>query len=612
MRPSKPTDFEESARAVSLLIFSDIQKASGLLDSMQPAATGDQLAKWHFLRGQLFNEKHQFAEAAQSFEKAIDLLESSGNRYLLADSRLELAAVQTNLGQLGPAEETLALVRNFVKKSGDSKLLARLAGREGFLKLHEGNREQALLQLLDVQRIMADMQDVETPRDLAFRTRIENGLYEIYQKNEDHESAATASLDALKLAEANGLHTRISWLYLNAGRAFDALGDVERAAHYYQKAAREGDGSSPRARASANANLGILLVKHGQVDAAEERLRLAAELFGEPKAPADFSNLSLVEAYLAQSFMVKEMDEEAEAHLSLAIELGQRGDNLGHATDLCRQSAEYFARKGDFEKAFRHSRLADHLARNVSRQEREAKIHEISIRYDADNRRREAEMARTQAVSLQLRALRAQMNPHFVFNALNSVQSMLMQGLAADASDWLVRFSRLMRRALDLSNAETVTLEEEIEFLRNYLEINQKLRFREKLSFEITIDDDLETDFIHIPTMIVQPYVENAIEHGIKPRGGGHIRISFFENEEHTLVCTIEDNGFGFFEMARRQANNPDPGRHRSRGREITEERLALLHRSAGRRIGEWVRTTDLSTIGGQGTQVEILIPEIG
>ena len=608
MRPSRPIDFEETARSASRLIFTDFQKAAELLDSLEPALEGpakpERRAVWHFLRGQLDNEKYAFEAAALHFSEAIDLLGTGGDRRLLADARLELAAVQTNLGQLESAEETLALIRHFIKKNGDPKMLARLTVRDAFLNLHVGNRDQSLMQLLDAQRLMAKLPDADEPRELAFRTRIESGLYEIYQKNGDIENAVQASLEALKIAEPNGLRTRISWLYLNAGRAFDALANTKQAAYFYEKATEANDDVNREARASATANLGFLCLKNTMLEEAEACLRMAVELFGEPQKPADFSNLSLVEAWTAQIFLLKNMDAETEFHLQRAVDLGQKGDNIGHAADLCRSVADYFSQKKDFERAYQNLRLADHLSRVQSQQAREEKIQEISIRYQAENRRREAEMARTQAVSLQLRALRAQMNPHFVFNALNSVQSLLMTGKSTEASDWLIQFSRLMRRALDLSNAETISLEEEIEFLQNYLEINQKLRFRQKLTFEIIADDDLETDFIRIPTMIIQPYVENAIEHGIKPRGGGHIRISFVEKDDQTLVCKVEDDGFGLREMNRRNAENPENRKHRSRGREITEERLALLHRSAGRKVGEWVKTTDLSDLpmaGGSG-----------
>lgn len=618
MRTSQTIDFAETTRTIGRLIFTDFQKAETALDafkaSLDSSSASGTRAIWHFLRGQFDNEKYQFEDAVAQFSTAIKLLENGGDRRLLADARLELAAVFSNLGKLEQAEETLALTRNFIKKNGDKILLARLTGREAFLKLHEGNLEPALAQLLDAQQIMAKLPDGGEPRDLAFRTRIEGGLYDIYQQNGDLESAAQATLDALKIAETNGLRARISYLYLNAGRAFNAFGDIEKAAHFYEKAAETKDDINRETRASANANFGLLLLKKGNIAQAEFRLEQAAQLWGTPKTPKDFTNLSLTEAWLAQLFLIKKMDAAAELHLNKAVELAQQGDNFGHTAELCRQTGEYFADKTDFEKAYKNLRLAEHFARVEANQSREEKLNEIKIKHDAEKRRHEAEFARTQAVSLQLRALRAQMNPHFVFNALNSVQSLLVTGKAAEAGEWLIQFSRLMRRALDLSNAETISLEEEIEFLQKYLEINQKLRFREKLTFEIIADDDLETDFIKIPTMIIQPYVENAIEHGIKPRGGGHIRIVFSENDDQTLICSVEDNGLGLREMLRRNAENPENRTHRSRGREITEERLALLHRSAGRKVGEWVRTSDLSDgpeTGKTGTRVEIFIPEI-
>jgi two-component system, LytTR family, sensor kinase len=610
-------DFEAISQQVGRLIFTDLQKATALLDELEAAGMAcfseKSTAIYHFLRGQLFNETYQFHDAATHFKKSISLFEKIKNPAKVVETRLELAAVLTNLRAWQATEIELEIARNFLKKNKDPRLAVRLKLRDAFLRLHEGNHEKAIAQLLDCEQVVQNFPFSDEPSELAFQTRIQSGLHEVFLKNKTFEKAAEAILRALLLAEKYGLHTRISWHYLSAGRAFQSLGNSERAAHFFQKAAETTDDVSREVRASANANWGFLEFANGRIEAAHQKFDLARALFGTPQKPADFINLSMVEMWDAQAFIVEENAEKAEFHFIKALESAFSGENMLHAADISRSVATYFSQKNDFEQAFFYARNADELFREHTQNARDEQINEISIRYDAENRRREAELARSQALGLQLRALRAQMNPHFIFNALNAVHALLLKNENAEATDWLIRFSRLMRQTLELSNTETISLEAEMEFLEKYLEVNQKLRFREKLTFNIEMDADLEPDLIQIPSMIIQPYIENAIEHGINPRGGGHISIFFRENEaENCLICIIEDNGFGFREINRRQKADGEIPKHRSRGREITEERLQLLHRSAGRRLGEWVKTDDLSDVFPDkktGTRVEILIP---
>jgi two-component system, LytTR family, sensor kinase len=618
--PSKMTqqlDFEAISQQVGRFIFTDLQKATALLDQLEAAKLAhfseNAQANYHFLRGQLLNETYQFHDAATHFKTSIFLFEKIKNPAKAVETRLELAAVLTNLRAWEATEIELEIARNFLKKNKLPRLAVRLKLRDAFLRLQEGNQEKAIAQLLDCEQVVQSFSPSDEPADLAFQTRIQSGLFEVFLKNKDFEKAVEAILRVLNLAEKHGLHTRISWHYLNAGRTFFSLGNSERAAYFFQKAVETTDDVSREVRASATANWGFLEFANGRIAEAHQKFDRARELFGTPQKPADFINLSLVEMWDAQAFIVEENAEKAEFHFEKALESAFSGENLLNAADISRSVATYFSQKNDFEQAYFYSKNADELFREHTKNARDEQISEISIRYDAENRRREAELARSQAVGLQLRALRAQMNPHFIFNALNAVHALLLKNENAEATDWLIRFSRLMRQTLELSNSETISLEAEIEFLEKYLEVNQKLRFREKLTFKIDIDDDLETDLIQIPSMIIQPYIENAIEHGINPRGGGHISIFFREKEaENCLICVIEDDGYGIREINRRQKDAAESNKHRSRGREITEERLHLLHRSAGRRVGEWVKTDDLSDLFSEkktGTRVEILIP---
>jgi LytS/YehU family sensor histidine kinase len=245
------------------------------------------------------------------------------------------------------------------------------------------------------------------------------------------------------------------------------------------------------------------------------------------------------------------------------------------------------------------------------REVKASEMKELEVKYEAEKKEKEAEMFKLQAIGLQLKALRAQMNPHFMFNALNSIQNYITSNNPTLASKYLAQFATLMRQSLDYSELEFISLEEEIEFLGNYLEINKKLRFEHKLEYQITIDEEIEEDIYGVPTMIIQPYVENAIEHGIRSKDSGLITIQFQLVDDDMIMCVIEDDGVGREKARLLQESNPNYKNHKSLGTKITQDRLGILLRNSAH-SKEPVIVEDLkdeTTGAPKGTRVKIFIP---
>lgn len=210
-----------------------------------------------------------------------------------------------------------------------------------------------------------------------------------------------------------------------------------------------------------------------------------------------------------------------------------------------------------------------------------------------------------QIAQLEMKALRAQMNPHFIFNALNSIQTFMMKRETEQALSYLGRFARLIRNVLDNSQMNSIPISNELRMLENYLEL-EKLRFGDQFTYEISVDDELDPDFTDIPTMILQPFVENAIWHGLlHKKGDGHLSITFHQREK-SLLCVIEDNGVGREKaVAQRQQTNE----HHSRGLQITRDRLALYNRRFN--LDATFEIEDLYDEAGQprGTRVNVWFP---
>jgi len=221
---------------------------------------------------------------------------------------------------------------------------------------------------------------------------------------------------------------------------------------------------------------------------------------------------------------------------------------------------------------------------------------------NAVHRRRETEH---QIVLLEQKALQSMMNPHFIFNTLGSIQNYLLQNKAGDAGLYLSQFARLIRQNLSAINTGMTGLDEEIDRLRNYLDLEQ-LRMENKFDYQITVGSGIEEDEIKIPSMILQPIVENAIWHGISAiEENGMIIISFDLHAPDALRIIITDNGIGALKAAGYKSQS---GKHLHLGMELTRKRLAIL----GKKMN--VKTSvDIYSVTPEnpnpGTRVTMIVP---
>ena len=177
----------------------------------------------------------------------------------------------------------------------------------------------------------------------------------------------------------------------------------------------------------------------------------------------------------------------------------------------------------------------------------------------------------SQLFKLEDRFLSSQMNPHFTFNAMNSILHYMLENESENAQNYLIKYSRLIRKVMENNLNEYVSLEDEIQMLRLYLDM-EKLRLSNRFEFEINFAEDLSLNNCFIPPMLIQPFVENAVWHGIslKKEGEGKIQLFFELNDEH-IKCIIEDNGVGREKANQLKHNHKQ---HHSFGIEITEQRL--------------------------------------
>ncbi len=236
-------------------------------------------------------------------------------------------------------------------------------------------------------------------------------------------------------------------------------------------------------------------------------------------------------------------------------------------------------------------------------------------------------VAKYNLLQTEQQVYRLQMNPHFFFNALVAIQDFVMQADGLKASSYISKFARLMRQTLEQSQQEFTSLSSEIETIKYYLDL-QQLRFSGKFQYEITVDEDLEIDELQIPIMLMQPVIENAIEHGLKESNNGKIVISFKNYllggskppnrltkpngkiSENLLQITISDNGIGRNKASQINVNTINiPKQHNSMATKILASRKELLQKQANFNLEIEIIDKNIEIDKESGTTVCFLMP---
>lgn len=225
------------------------------------------------------------------------------------------------------------------------------------------------------------------------------------------------------------------------------------------------------------------------------------------------------------------------------------------------------------------------------------------------NRLEERNLLHKHLFNVEQYALQLQLNPHFIFNCLNSIQQYILKNNAEDANRFLAGFSVLIREALNNSTSRFISINREVRFLERYLKLEQ-LRFNHKFSFNVTVDEKLDPDLNVVPVMLLQPYLENAIKHGVSSKliQNGKIELKFI-NRGGVLWCIVEDNGIGI--SASRLKRAGDTRRSEVSAMRILKRRVEILNE-----IGNYdymLKITDLSNESDKlsGTRVEIKLHRV-
>ncbi len=223
-------------------------------------------------------------------------------------------------------------------------------------------------------------------------------------------------------------------------------------------------------------------------------------------------------------------------------------------------------------------------------------------------REKERTLINKKFAELELQALQSQMNPHFVFNSLGAIQYFIQNNRPEVADEYLTKFAKLIRLFLESSKIKYITLAEEIKLLSLYIEL-ELMRFEDKFHAEIQVDDEIDVHSCEIPSVLIQPFVENAINHGLFHKNSkGKLLVRFSDEEDGAVTCIVEDNGIGR-RRAQTLKENSSRHRHKSIGTQLVRERLEVLKQMDALNIQFEIEDVDDPETGQTGTRVIIKVP---
>jgi tetratricopeptide (TPR) repeat protein len=545
---------------------------------------------------------------------------------------------------------------NYQVKQGDSSRVATGLFQMGAICLQLGEYEKGLTNLFRALSIY------ESTNDISGKQFILTAIGTVYKAAKKYEEAISVYKQVL---ETDSLYADAM---MNLGNIYMELDKLDTAIGWYRKALHiDRQNGADWAVAYDLENIGTSFLKSGRYDSALvyhlESLRIRNRLPGKLEQCISLSQTGITYVFLRNFRM-------AENYLFHALDLAEELRSITLRRDIYEKFSILYEEKQDIRNALQYFKKYVSLKDSLLNEENIKQINILKARFETAEKDRQivllskerevqeketqrqtvvkrafiggfilmtliAGMAyqsfsqklktqkilsikndeireanfRRQLSELEMKALQAQINPHFIFNCLNSINQMIMNGESEIASGYLAKFSRLIRQILENAENMEVPLKDELSLLEAYLQL-EKLRFNSEILFRIRVSDEIDPENTYLPSMVLQPFVENAIWHGLLPKresGEGFISIDI-HRKDGNLVCLIEDNGIGREKALELSRKSVYP--KKSLGLKITEERLKLLNNKFHQQL---VRITDLKDTVGKalGTRVEVFIPSV-
>ncbi|MEJ7646424.1 MAG: tetratricopeptide repeat protein [Chryseolinea sp.] len=559
-------------------------------------------------------------------------------------------------GQYQQALDSLKPFSAYAKSEGDSTLLAKGLYHIALVNLNLGNFDKCLSLLY---RTLAIEEKTHTVNKIA---HIYNVIGSTYKRAEKLTDALGAYQKASLLFKGNRMLIDYGMSVQNKANIHLALKNYDSAKTSYEAALKIFTKfKNPVFIATVLGNMGNMYEAKNEYQTALQFHHKALAMW---RTSTRKRSLAISLTNIGKSYTMLSNYGAAEESLKEALQVAKEVNSNSLLLDVYTEINKLYFGKRDFEKAYHYYGLASQMKDSIFTETRAKQLNEIMIKYEAEKKdqqitvlakekevqlkevekqstlnkafaggliatllfgglivyifRQRSLLAeknaqineadfKSQVVQLEMKALRAQINPHFLFNCMNAINLMIRQNETENACRYLTKFSKLVRQILENAEAASVTLESEIALIESYIQL-EELRLPGKIKYEISIDESIGIQNTYLPSMILQPVIENAIWHGIVHKGSnepGVIKVDVRPQDDQ-LVCIIEDNGVGRDKA--KELKDHSLLNNKSLGMKITEERLRLLSR---RKMEKFIFITDLKDLfnNAMGTSVTLHIP---
>ncbi len=613
------------------------------------------LASAYQHKGHNYASKGEDTMALEMYEKAIAIHEKIGNHSGVARTIFNKGLIYFGWSDYKQSTEAYLKAYAVFEKEKDSFLMAKMLNSIGINNMYVSDYPRALSKYLSAARIYEKI-DYSDSFEYAL---VQNNIGLVYNRLEKFEQALAYHEKALELFREFDNKSQIASALSNIGNVYDNLGKPEKAIDLQEQAYEINMGiGNKRGMASNLNNMGIAYTSLSQYNKALEYLNRTKILYEEL---GDITNLGIVHSYLGDCYLnlvdnrlpIGNRYKKANGHFKKALQLAEQSGSLDDQNIALENIAKTYIQMGNYKDAFEAKNKAISLQDSVRSSEKREEIARLEMRYEFDKkeaatkakhekekvlaqaeiehqktikrasllggsglfaatlfglflykRRRDALEQKTVAefntkvADTELKALRSQMNPHFIFNSLNSINAFIAKNDKVVASDYLVKFAKLMRKTLENSEKKEILLKDDLELLETYLDIESK-RLDNKFTFEIKVDKAIDIENTLVPPLLLQPFLENSIWHGIAPKNGaGHIAVDV-QKKGNMILYSLDDDGVGI----KRKLDLEKTNIHKSFGMRLTESRIEIINER--KKSNGCVRIIDKD----EGVRVEVELP---
>jgi len=449
--------------------------------------------------------------------------------------------------------------------------------------------------------------------DRSGEALVHGHIGDAFKSNGERDLAKQHLLESLKISRAIDDPGSLATALYKIGHFHEDVGSLDSAMSYYQQGlALDRSAQDQHSESSTRSSIANIFFKQNKLEhaelEAEHAVRIAREVsypLGIVQATEVLHNVLANRGNWKRAMEILELHQQMKdsvlntenakktvgLQLRYAFEKKQLTDSLEHVAHLTELEGDRQLATLEAEQA-RNKSLGFGLGGALF-------IGSIGLVYRFDRKRRKERYGRDSA-RIQTQILRTQMNPHFIFNALNSINGYVLENDKDLASGFLTKFSRLMRLVLENSQHAEVPLEQDLECLRLYMDL-ERSRMQGKFDYTIEVDPAIDQASTLVPPLVIQPFVENAIWHGIsRKESNGHIRLTISKSDGN-LSMVVSDDGVGRPSLAKQELSSNKP--HQSMGTQITRDRLDMLGGLKGSVAG--FRYRDVAV----GTTVEVTVP---